>query len=172
MFDTMTDLEEVELVGDRLGGAIIAMNWARFRNNADCGSPINYGDIKDESSSPVPSKLSDDVVISADDVQDTNNQSESTGNRSESTGNQSESTERDIVTPLIMFPKLKKLQIVDGNFSHPCFAGLTLWLESRKRDNRELDLLSLEICRYLDLNKVEGYRKHVKEVIWDGSLYH
>jgi len=82
----------------------------------------------------------------------------------------SELTERDEAIPLILLPRLKTLRILHADFSHPFLADFVAWLESRKHANHKLELLSLKICRFVDLNKVEGYRKHVKEVIWDESL--
>ena len=76
-------------------------------------------------------------------------------------------TEEEEVTPPIPLPKLKTLRIIYADFSHLFLSDFVSWLKSRKHANRELDLLSLEYCSYIDLNKVEGYRKHVKEVIWD-----
>jgi hypothetical protein len=161
IFEIMTNLEEVELLGEAVGEAVSAMDLTRVRkcavydDDGDRESPIDHGDIK-KLNSLVPSKLPGCVLIFTE--------------VSQGTDSQSELTERDAVIPLILLPRLKTLRLLYADFSDPLLADFVAWLESRKHANHKLELLSLKICRFVDLNKVEGYRKHVKEVIWDESL--
>lgn len=74
-----------------------------------------------------------------------------------------------------MLPKLRKLQISEAMFYRPLEhlpldVRLVSCLEPRKRANHALGLLILRSCSNVGPAEVEGYKKYVEEVDWDGFV--
>jgi hypothetical protein len=88
--------------------------------------------------------------------------------------NESELERAKVISPILL-PKLKKIRVHDTGFHGRLIPSqlddqLLSCLESRKRANHELGLLTLENCRDVGPNEVERYKQHVQEVDWDGVV--